>query len=131
MRGVVPLGEGMVEVREVPDPHPGPGEAVVALRNAGICGSDLHTAHRSWEEIGERQNLVIGHEASGVVAEVGAGVSHALVGTRVSVYHYRGCGVCRHCLAGEIVVHHRPRLIDATSQPVDTGRRVAEHQEVK
>lgn len=103
MRGVVPLGEGRVEVREVPDPHPGPGEAVVALRNAGICGSDLHTAHRSWEEIGERQNLVIGHEASGVVAEVGAGVSPALVGTRVSVYHYRGCGLCRHCLAGEIV----------------------------
>ena len=103
MRGVVPLGEGRVEVREVPDPHPGPGEAVVALRNAGICGSDLHTAHRSWNELGERQNLVIGHEASGVVAEVGAGVSPALVGTRVSVYHYRGCGVCRHCLAGEIV----------------------------
>ena len=103
MRGVVPLGEGRVEVREVPDPHPGPGEAVVALRNAGICGSDLHTAHRSWQEIGERQNLVIGHEASGVVAEVGAGVSPALVGTRVSVYHYRGCGLCRHCLAGEIV----------------------------
>ena len=76
---------------------------MVALRNAGICGSDLHTAHKSWEEIGERQNLVIGHEASGVVAEVGAGVPHALVGTRVSVYHYRGCGVCRHCLAGEIV----------------------------
>ena len=47
MRGVVPLGEGRVEVREVPEPHPGPGEAVVALRNAGICGSDLHTAHRS------------------------------------------------------------------------------------
>ena len=103
MRGVVPLGEGRVEVREVADPHPGPGEAVVALRNAGICGSDLHTAHKSWEEIGERQNLVIGHEASGVVAEVGAGVSPALVGTRVSVYHYRGCGVCRYCLAGEIV----------------------------
>ena len=103
MRGVVPLGEGRVEVREVPDPRPGPGEAVVALRNAGICGSDLHTAHKSWAEIGERQNLVIGHEASGVAAEVGAGVSPALVGTRVSVYHYRGCGVCRHCLAGEIV----------------------------
>ena len=103
MRGVVPLGGGRVEVREVPDPRPGPGEAVVALRNAGICGSDLHTAHNSWEEIGERQDLVIGHEASGVVVEVGAGVSPALVGTRVSVYHYRGCGVCRHCLAGEIV----------------------------
>ena len=103
MRGVVPLGGGRVEVREVPDPRPGSGEAVVALRNAGICGSDLHTAHNSWEEIGERQNLVIGHEASGVVAEVGAGVSPALVGTRVAVYHYRGCGLCRHCLAGEIV----------------------------
>ena len=103
MRGVVPLGSGRVEVRDVPDPRPGPGEAVVALRNAGICGSDLHTVHKNWEEIGERQNLVIGHEASGVVAEVGSGVERALVGRRVSVYHYRGCGLCRHCLAGEIV----------------------------
>ncbi|MDE0448589.1 MAG: hypothetical protein OXH96_18150 [Spirochaetaceae bacterium] len=65
MRGVVPLGGGRVEVREVSDPRPGPGEAV---RNAGISGDDLHTAHRSWEEIGERQHLVIGHEASGVDA---------------------------------------------------------------
>ena len=103
MRGVVPLGAGRVEVRAIPDPRPGPGEAVVALRNAGICGSDLHTFHNSWEEIGERRNLVIGHEASGVVAEVGRGVERALVGRRVSVYHYRGCGLCRHCLAGEIV----------------------------
>ena len=103
MRGVIPLGSGRVEVRAIPDPHPGPGEAVVALRNAGICGSDLHTCHKSWEEIGERQNLVIGHEASGEVVEVGSGVEHALLGRRVSVYHYRGCGLCRHCLAGEIV----------------------------
>lgn len=103
MRGVVPLGAGRVEVRAIPEPRPGPGEAVVALRNAGICGSDLHTFHKSWEEIGERRNLVIGHEASGVVVEVGRGVERALVGRRVSVYHYRGCGLCRHCLAGEIV----------------------------
>lgn len=103
MRGVVPLGAGRVEVRAIPDPRPGPGEAVVALRNAGICGSDLHAFHQSWEELGERRNLVIGHEASGVVAEVGRGVERALVGRRVSVYHYRGCGRCRHCLAGEIV----------------------------
>ena len=109
MRGVIPLGEGRVEVRSIPDPVPGPGEAVVALRNAGICGSDLHTYHKSWQEIGERQNLVIGHEASGVVAQVGSGVDPRLVGTRVSVYHYRGCGMCQHCLAGEIVFCARKR----------------------
>lgn len=100
MRGVVPVGDRRVEVRTIPDPVPGPGEAVVALKSAGICGSDLHAFRRSWEEIGERQGLVIGHEASGLVKEVGQGVDPSLIGRRVSVYHYRGCGICRHCLSG-------------------------------
>jgi threonine dehydrogenase-like Zn-dependent dehydrogenase len=104
MRGVVPIGNGRIEIREIPDPQPGPGEAVVAVRAAGVCGSDLHAYKRTWEQLGERQGLVIGHEAGGVVAAVGQGVDAGLVGRRVSVYHYRGCGICRHCLAGNVML---------------------------
>jgi len=104
MRGVVPLGNQRVEVREIPDPVAGPGEVIVEVKSAGVCGSDLHAFRKSWEEIGERQGLVIGHEAGGIVKEVGQGVSSSLIGRRVSVYHYRGCGVCRHCLSGNLML---------------------------
>ncbi len=104
MRGVVPLGNQRVEVRDIPDPVAGPGEVVVEVKTAGICGSDLHAFRKTWEEIGERQGLVIGHEASGIVKEVGQGVNPVLVGRRVSVYHYRGCGICRHCLSGNLML---------------------------
>lgn len=100
MRGAVPLGNRNIEVRSIPDPEPGPGEAVVAVKSAGICGSDLHAFRKTWEGLGERQGLAIGHEAAGLVHAVGPGVARDLVGQRVSVYHYRGCGLCRHCLSG-------------------------------
>lgn len=76
----------------------------MAVRSAGICGSDLHAYRRSWEELGERQGLVIGHEAGGIVHALGPGADARLLGRRVSVYHYRGCGGCRHCLAGDVML---------------------------
>lgn len=104
MRGVVPIGDGRLEIREIRVPEPGAGEVVVSVRSAGVCGSDLHAYRRSWEALGERQGLIIGHEASGLVAAVGPGVNPDLIGQRVSVYHYRGCGLCRHCLAGNVML---------------------------
>ncbi len=109
MKGVVPLGNEKIEVREIPDPKPGPGEVVVKVKTAGVCGSDLHAYRKTWEEIGERQGLVIGHEASGIVAEIGTGVSEDLIGQRVSVYHYRGCGFCQHCLRGNYMLCEKKR----------------------
>lgn len=109
VRGVIPQGSGKLEVREVPQPKAGVGEVVVRVMSAGICGSDLHAYQKSWEEIGERQNLVIGHEAAGFVHEIGQGVDDSLIGKRVSVYHYRGCGVCEHCVRGELMLCEHKR----------------------
>lgn len=96
MRGLVFLGDRQVELRDFPDPKPGPGEVVVAIRAAGMCGSDLRPYH-----IGQSR-FVTGHEPCGVVAERGAGVSdvQAPIGMRVMVHHYWGCGVCKHCRIG-------------------------------
>src|SRR5215472_8796820 len=73
MRGVVFLGGRKLELREFPDPTPGPGEVVVA-----------------------------GHEPCGIVAARGAGVAEAdaPTGQRVMVHHYKGCGRCKHCRVG-------------------------------
>ncbi|MDA0745250.1 MAG: alcohol dehydrogenase catalytic domain-containing protein [bacterium] len=100
MKGVVYLGESEVEVREFPEPEAGPGQVVVEMKVAGLCGSDLHKYHSSKEWAAERKGMISGHEPTGVVAEVGPGVTNVSVGDRVCVYHSLGCGHCEPCYAG-------------------------------
>jgi threonine dehydrogenase-like Zn-dependent dehydrogenase len=103
MRGVLILGDGKVVVESFPDPKPGWGEVVVAMKAAAICGSDLHYYRATAAERGEGARVIPGHEPSGVVVEVGEGVRNVKVGDRVSVYHYRGCGHCPQCVGGNIM----------------------------
>jgi threonine dehydrogenase-like Zn-dependent dehydrogenase len=108
MRGVVFLGGRKLELREFPDPTPGPGEVVVAMKASGMCGSDLHpyravgNAAAALGLGGSGGPIVAGHEPCGVVAARGAGVSEAdaPTGQRVMVHHYKGCGRCKHCRVG-------------------------------
>jgi threonine dehydrogenase-like Zn-dependent dehydrogenase len=100
MRAVYFLGEGKVELREVPDPVPGPDEVVVRMKASGMCGSDLHHLHgphRSGSQL-----VIEGHEPCGVVESVGEAVrpTEAKVGDRVMVHHYDGCRICRYCRSG-------------------------------
>lgn len=96
MQGLVFLGDQKVALREFPDPQPGPGEVVVAIRASGMCGSDLRPYQAG------QSNFVTGHEPCGVVQERGPGVTdvQAPIGHRVMVHHYWGCGVCKHCRIG-------------------------------
>ena len=108
MRGVVFLGERKLELREFPDPTPGPGEVVIAIKASGMCGSDLHMYRAAGNGAaalglgGSGGPVIAGHEPCGVVAAVGPGVleSQARVGQRVMDHHYRGCGSCKHCRVG-------------------------------
>ena len=93
-------GVGNVEVREVPEPRPGPGEVMIGVQAAGICGTDLHIYD---DEFRNFPPVVMGHELSGVVAELGPGVESLALGTRVtSETYYRTCGHCRFCRSGQI-----------------------------
>ena len=100
MRGVAYLGNGKVEVREFPRPKAGPNSAVVEMKTAGLCGSDLHKYHNTKTWANERHGMISGHEPAGVVIEVGENVDNVAVGDRVCVYHSLGCGCCEPCLAG-------------------------------
>ncbi|MBN1581224.1 MAG: zinc-binding dehydrogenase [Anaerolineae bacterium] len=102
MRGVVFPGDRRAEVRDFPDPTPGPDEVVVQMKASGLCGSDLHLYRQSAKQRAGN-NTIPGHEPSGVVAALGENVTRVKVGDRVSVYHYLGCGHCKHCLAGNIM----------------------------
>jgi propanol-preferring alcohol dehydrogenase len=89
-------------VRDFPDPEPGPDEVVVRIKAAGLCGSDLHL-YRQTATQRAGNDIIPGHEPSGVVEALGPGVDTVQVGDRVSVYHYRGCGHCKHCRAGNVM----------------------------
>ena len=109
-RAAVWYGAGDVRVVDVEDRAPGPGEAAIAVAYCGICGSDLHEytagplaipVTEPHPESGAIAPIVLGHEFSGTVLEVGPGVPGLAPGDRVAVEpHYR-CGACPRCEAGE------------------------------
>jgi L-iditol 2-dehydrogenase len=79
---------------DVPEPAPGPGQALVAVQAAGICGTDVHATQGlfPWTP-----PLVLGHEYTGVVRDVGRGVSRRLIGRPVACEPSYGCGRCAEC----------------------------------
>jgi len=76
--------------------HPGPGEVVLRLRYAGLCGTDLFKLQYGTVPEGS----VLGHEVVGTVEEIGDGVLGFLPGDRVAVAHHVPCGVCGLCRRG-------------------------------
>ncbi len=87
-----------VELREVPEPEPGPGEVIVEVKAAGVCGSDIEM----WkQDISWTVNVpvILGHEFAGVIAQVGEGVEGWDVGDRVvcetAAYICGRCPMCR------------------------------------
>lgn len=92
-------GPGEVGVREVATPRPGPGEVVVETAYSGICGSDLHTLRRGHPWL--PYPIAPGHEASGTVVAVGAGVPASLEGTAVYLQPVVSCGTCFYCRRGK------------------------------
>ena len=94
----VSQGEGNVELREVDVPVAGPGQVLIKVGAAGICGTDLHIYH---DEFKTHPPVIMGHEIAGTVAAVGNGVAAPAVGTRVTTETYfHTCGECRYCRSG-------------------------------
>ncbi len=98
---------------QVPVPQPGPTDALVCVRAAGICHSDAH--YRAGTSPVAFTPLTLGHEVAGVVEQVGNQVNNFKPGDRVCVHYMATCGVCAHCLrgheqfcvAGEMIGKHR------------------------
>jgi propanol-preferring alcohol dehydrogenase len=89
------------ELRDVPDPEPGPGQVVVRIGGAGACHSDLHLMHDFTEgAVPWNPPFTLGHENAGWVDAVGAGVTGLEIGQPVAVYGPWGCGLCHRCRQG-------------------------------
>lgn len=102
MRALVKTAAGPgIELVDVPSPPLGPNDVRLDVRLTSICGTDLHILR--WDEWAARTipvPLVVGHEMTGVVAELGSEVAGLRVGQRVSVEGHVTCGHCRNCRAG-------------------------------
>lgn len=103
MRAFVIVGPGEAEVQDVEPPVAGPGEVVVDVERAGVCGTDAEffSGEMSYLHTGQaRYPMRIGHEWCGVVAEVGESVEPNWRGRRVTGDTMLGCGRCRRCRSG-------------------------------
>jgi L-iditol 2-dehydrogenase len=88
-----------VRLEEMPIPPAGPGEVLVRVIASGICGSDV----MEWYRI-KKAPLVLGHEITGEVVQMGEGVRRVKMGDRVFVSHHVPCNSCRYCLSGNHTV---------------------------
>lgn len=91
-------GKGMIEIQDVPEPKIKEDEVLIEVKAVSVCGSDLHIYHDShpyWPPV------ILGHEFSGVLVEIGKGVRGWKVGDRVvSETRTGSCGVCFTCQSG-------------------------------
>ncbi|MBI4553418.1 MAG: zinc-binding dehydrogenase [Candidatus Latescibacteria bacterium] len=98
-------GPGNLEVREVPEPEVGTGQVKIAVKAAGICGTDLHMYK---DEYPTRPPVILGHECAGTIVEVGPDVDGLRVGDAVTALPtIIVCGECRYCLEGQLSLCER------------------------
>jgi L-iditol 2-dehydrogenase len=93
MKAVVYRGINDMRIEMVPVPKIGPGELLVKVATCGICGTDLKKIHTG----SHSAPRIFGHEMSGTIVEVGAGVTRFEVGDRVMTFHHVPCGDCYFC----------------------------------
>jgi|SRR5919197_227249 propanol-preferring alcohol dehydrogenase len=121
MAQAAPVEDGALQVVEIERPTPGPGQVLLRVTACGVCRSNLHMIEGDWLGAGVPTKLPIvpGHEAVGVVAEVGEGVDDLQEGDRVGVQPlWSTCGHCRFCLSG---LDHLCQSKEITGETLDGG----------
>ena len=102
-------GRGFLEIREVDQPVVADNNVLLRVKAAGICGTDIHIME---DRFHNNPPVILGHEFSGEIVEVGRKVSGYTVGDRVvSEPHKGGCGTCKYCLTGEVEVCRNKKAI--------------------
>ena len=109
MKALVLTQYNHFELQDVPEPEVGPEDVLLQVRACGICGSDVHGMDGSTGR--RRPPVIMGHEASGVVAAVGARVHEWKPGDRVTFDSTIFCGECGPCRAGRINLCDNRRVL--------------------
>ena len=99
MKAAVFVGPGQLELREVPTPHAGEGEIVLKTGSNTVCGTDVRIM-KGEKSAGVRPGVILGHEISGYVHEIGKGVEGYAEGDLVGINPTVSCGTCFYCRTG-------------------------------
>jgi L-idonate 5-dehydrogenase len=117
MLGCVIHGVGDLRVDELPSPEPGPGQALVAVRYGGVCGSDLHYwRHGGVGDFRLQEPMLLGHEVVGTVLSYGDGATGPAPGTAVAVHPATPCGTCPECVDGRRNVCRDTRYLGSAAR---------------
>ncbi len=107
---VVPAQHSKWEIREIPQPEPGPGQVLIKIRASGICYTDVHQTEGALPGTFPR---ILGHEPVGEIVNIGSGVTTRKIGDRVGVpWIQASCGRCEWCK------RNKPMFC---AQPIGTG----------
>lgn len=109
MRCAVFYGKHDLRLEEREAPRPGPGEVLIQVKACGVCGTDVHIYEGDQGAARVEPPIVLGHEFSGIVSEVGAGVRNLQAGDRVCVDPNCWCGGCEPCRSG--AAHYCERMV--------------------
>jgi L-iditol 2-dehydrogenase len=99
MKQATMIAPGQIDVHEVPEPAPGPGEVLLRIQRIGVCGSDIHVYHGKHPLTS--YPVVQGHEFSAVLDATGPGVAGLLPGAKVTSMPQIVCGECAPCRRGD------------------------------
>lgn len=118
MRAVYLTGKGKLEEKNIQKPVPQKNQVLIKVKSVGVCGSDIHY----WEhgQIGKfvvKDPLILGHEVSGEIAEIGEGVSGFSLGDKVVIEPGTPCGRCEFCKTGRYNLC--PEILFFATPPVD------------
>ena len=116
LRGIAGPTRQPLEICEVAEPRPGPGQVAIRIEACGVCRTDLHIVEG---EVPARLPLIPGHQAAGRVTELGEGVAGLHAGQLVGVgWLFSTCGTCAFCLSGRENLCHAARF---TGRDADGG----------
>jgi L-iditol 2-dehydrogenase len=101
LKALIYHGKNDISVEEIKTPGPGDDQALLKVKAAAICGTDLRIKKSGHRDIPDRTDRILGHELAGEVVEVGDKVIDLKPGMRVAIAPVIGCGKCTVCLSGD------------------------------
>lgn len=125
MKALVLTAYHRLELLDVPEPELGPEDVLVRVACCGICGSDVHGLDGSTGR--RRPPVIMGHEAAGVIAQVGPGVDGWSVGNRITLDSTIWCGRCGPCRAGQMNLCDHRRVLGVSCEEYRQDGALAEY----
>ena len=100
MRAALLYGKDDIRVQDVPKPEINENEVLLQVKSTFVCGTDVRMWRNGYKGVSEESPLILGHELSGIIAQVGSHVEGYTEGMAVSVAPNMGCGICDFCVSG-------------------------------